>query len=179
MCDELVAAGLRELDDLDGEVVAAEAVDEEGGLVEVELGDDVALDGGGGGGGEGEDGGGAEGRQMFAEGAVVGAEVVAPGGDAVGFVDGDERGLAAGEHLGEARDAHALGGDEEELEVAVEVVAAGLAGVFAGEAGVDAGDFEAEGGELGGLIVHQGDKRADDEGGLLFPAAWRARAGSW
>ena len=54
---ELVAAGLGELDDLDGEVVAAEAVDEEGGVGELELGDDVFLDGGGGGGGEGEDGG--------------------------------------------------------------------------------------------------------------------------
>ena len=71
---------------------------------------------------------GAEGGEVVAEGAVVGAEVVAPGGDAVGFVDGDEGGLAAGEHLGEAGDAHALGRDEEELEGAVEVVAAGLAG---------------------------------------------------
>ncbi len=102
---------------------------------------------------------------MLAEGAVVGAEVVAPGGDAVGLVDGDEGGLAAGEHLGEAGDAHALGGDEEEVEGAVEVVAAGLAGVFAGEAGVDAGDAEAEGGELGGLVVHEGDERGDDERG--------------
>ena len=101
-----------------------------------------------GGGGEGDDGGGAEGGKVFAEGAVVGAEIVAPGGDAVGFVDGDERRLAAGEHLREARDAHALGSDEEELEVAVEVVAAGLAGVVAGEAGVDAGDAETGGGEL-------------------------------
>ena len=64
--DELVAAGLRELDGLDGEVVAAEAVDEEGGVSEAELGDDVVLDGGGGGGGEGDDGGRAEGRKMFA-----------------------------------------------------------------------------------------------------------------
>jgi len=88
---------------------------------------------------------------------------VSPGADAVGFVDGDERGLAAGEHLGEAGDAEAFGGDEEEVECAVEVVAAGLAGVIAGEAGVDAADVEAEGGELGGLVVHEGDERADDE----------------
>jgi hypothetical protein len=33
----------------------------------------------------------------------------------VGFVDGDEDGLALGEHLGEAGDAHALGGDEEKV----------------------------------------------------------------
>ena len=83
----------------------------------------------------------------------------------MGFVDGDEDGLALGEHLGEAGDAHALGGDEEEVEIAGEVVAAGLAGVVAGEAGVDAGDAEAEGGELGGLVIHEGDERGDDESG--------------
>ena len=53
---------------------------------------------------------------MLAEGAVVGAEVVAPNADAVGLVDGDEGGLAAGEHLGKAGDAHPLGRDEEEVE---------------------------------------------------------------
>ena len=83
----------------------------------------------------------------------------------MGFVDGDESGFLLREHLGEVGDAHALGGDEEELEGAVEIVAAGLAGFVAGEAGVDAGDAETEGGELGGLVVHEGDKGADDEGG--------------
>ena len=83
----------------------------------------------------------------------------------MGFVDGNEGGLALGEHGGEAGDAHAFGGDEEEVEVAGEVVAAGLAGVVAGEAGVNAGDAEAEGGELGGLVVHEGDEGGDDEGG--------------
>ena len=102
---------------------------------------------------------------MFAEGAVVGAEVMSPGADAVGFVDGDERGLAAGEHLGEAGDAEALGRDEEEVEGAVEVVAAGLAGVVSRKAGVDAADAEAVGGELGGLVVHERDERRDDQRG--------------
>ena len=36
-----------------------------------------------------------------------------PGGDAVGFVDGYEDGLALGEHLGKAGDAHTLGRDKE------------------------------------------------------------------
>ncbi len=160
------ALGLGDLDDFDGEVVAAESVDEEGGLVEAELGDDVVLDGGGGGGGEGDDGSGAEEREGVAEGAVVGAKVVAPAGDAVGFVDGDEGGLAAGEHLGEAGDAKALSGAmKRNWSCAVEVVAADLAGVVAGEAGVDAGDAEAVGGELGGLVFHEGDEGADDERG--------------
>ncbi len=30
---------------------------------------------------------------------------------------------------------------------------------------MDAGDAEAEGGELGGLIIHEGDERGDDECG--------------
>ena len=140
-------------------------MDEEAGVLQVELGDDIFLDGGCCGGGEGDDGAGTEGREVVAEGAVVGAEVVAPCGDAVGFVDGDEGGPLFGEHLREAWDAHAFGGDEEELKGAIEVLAAGLAGVVAGEAGVDAGDGEAGCGELGGLIVHEGDERGDDESG--------------
>ena len=46
-----MAAGAGEFDDLDGEVGAAEAVDEELGVVKMKLGDDVLLDGGRGGGG--------------------------------------------------------------------------------------------------------------------------------
>ncbi len=33
---------------------------------------------------------------------------------------------------------------------------------------MDAGDFEAEGGELGGLVVHEGDERADNECGAAI-----------
>ena len=57
---EFVAARLGHLHDFNREVGAAEAVDEEGGVVELELGDDVLLDGGRGGGGEGNDGRGPE-----------------------------------------------------------------------------------------------------------------------
>ena len=96
----------------------------------------------------------------------------------MGFVDGDERGLAAGEHLGEAGDAETFGCDEEEVETAVEVVAAGLTGVVAGEAGVDAADAEALGGEFGGLVVHKGDEGETTRAVLAIPSAWRAMAGS-
>ena len=162
---ELVAAWLGHLDDFDVEVVATEAVDEELGPGELELGDYIFLYCGRGRSCESDDGRGAECREEIAECAVVGAKVMAPGGDAVGFVDGDEGRLAAGEHLREVGDAHALGCDEEELQVAVEVVATGLAGFVAGEAGVDAGDAEGEGGEFRGLVVHEGDERGDDECG--------------
>ena len=149
-------------------------MDEEAWVCEVELGDDVFLDGGGGGGGEGDDGAWAEGGEVVAEGAVVGAEVVAPGGDAVGFVDGDEGRLLPGEHLGEAGDAHALGGDEEELEGSVEVLAAGLAGVVAGEAGVDAGD-----GEAGGVSLAAWSSMRAMRGLMTRAVPPRAMAGSW
>ena len=87
VADEAGALRFGHLDGFDGEVGAAEAVDEEGGRLEAELGDDVALDCRGGGSGEGEDGGGAELWKIFAEGSVVRAEVVSPGGDAVCFIN--------------------------------------------------------------------------------------------
>ena len=118
-----------------------------------------------GGGGEGDYGSGPERGEILAEHAVVGAEIVAPLRDAVGFVDGDERGLAFGEHFGEAGDAQALRGDEEELQGPVEVIDAGLAGGGAVAAGVDALDREAAFLQFGDLVFHEGDERADDEGG--------------
>jgi hypothetical protein len=169
--------GLRELDDFDSEVVAAESMNEERGLVEAELVDDVLLDGGGGGSGESDDGGGTQEGQGVTEGAVVGAEIVTPAGDAVGFVDGDEGGCAAGEHFGEAGDAETLGSDEEELELAVEIVATDLAGVVPRESGVDAGDAQAVGGELRGLVFHEGDEGADDEGGAEGAGAGAGNGG--
>ena len=87
------------------------------GLCNPKLGDDVVLHGGRGGGGEGDDGRGAKRGQVLAEHAVVGAEVVAPLRDAVGFVDGDQGRLALGQHLREAGNAEALGSDEEKLSV--------------------------------------------------------------
>jgi hypothetical protein len=52
---EVWALGLRELDGLDGEVVAAKSGDEDGRILQVELDGDVALDGRRGGRGEGDD----------------------------------------------------------------------------------------------------------------------------
>ena len=55
-----VRSGFEHLDDFDGEVVAAEAVDEAHGVVESELRDDVVLHGGRCGRGERDDGRGAQ-----------------------------------------------------------------------------------------------------------------------
>jgi hypothetical protein len=119
-------------------------VDEAGEVLQLELVGDVVLHDRGRGRGEGDDGRRTQHGQVLAESAVVGAKVMAPLGDAVGFVDGDEAGLSLCEHFGEAGDAHALGSHEEELELAVEIVAASLAGVGAVHAGVDAGDVQAK-----------------------------------
>ena len=161
------SAALRggDLDDFDGDVVAPEAVDEARGLGESELRGDVVLHDGRRGGGEGDHRRGAQRRKVVAEHAVVGAEVVAPLGNAMRLVDGDEGGFALGEHFGEAGDAQALGRDEEELQIAVEVVDAGLAGGGAVASGVDALHGEAARLEGGDLVFHQRDERADDERG--------------
>jgi len=76
---EFVAARFGEFDDFDGEVVTAKAVDEKFGVVELKLGDDVCLNGGRCCCCECNDGGGAKGGKEIAKGAVVGAEVMAPG----------------------------------------------------------------------------------------------------
>ena len=135
------------------------------GCAEAQLRGDVVLHQGRGGGGERDDRRGPQRRQVLAEHAVVGPEIVAPLRDAVRLVDGDQRRLALGQHLREAGDAQALRRDEEELQRAVEVVDAGLARGGAVAAGVDALHGEAALLELGHLIFHQGDQRADHQRG--------------
>ena len=135
------------------------------GCEQAELHGDIVLHDRRGGSGERDHRSGPQRGQILAEHAVVGAEIVAPLRDAVGFVDGDQGGLALGEHLGKAGDAEALGRDEEELQGAVEVVDAGLARGGAVAAGVDALHGEVALLELGDLIFHEGDQRADDQRG--------------
>ena len=144
LAGQLGALTGRRFDDFDGDVVAAEAVDEAGGFGEPELLDDIVLHHGRGGGGQGDHRRRAEARQVAAEHAVVRPEVVAPLRDAVRLVDRDERRLALGEHLGKARDAQALRRDEEKVELAGEVIDASLPGGGAVAAGVDALDRAAQ-----------------------------------
>ena len=69
---------------------------------------DIVLHERRGGGGEGDYRSRPQGGQVLAEHAVVGPEIVAPLRNAVGLVDGDERGLALGQHLGKAGDAQSF-----------------------------------------------------------------------
>jgi hypothetical protein len=159
--------GGRAVDDLEGEVFATKAVDETlrllGAGAQSQQFDDVVLHRRRRRRRERHDGGGAQKRQALAEHAVFGAEIVAPMRDAVGLVDGDEgRGLLA-EHLGEAGHGEALGGEEQEIELAAQVVPAGLARGLAVDARVDARGAEALGEELVGLVIHQGNQWTDDD----------------
>lgn len=79
---------------------------------------DVSGGGWGGGGGEAEDWERAEGGGDGGEAEVIGAEVVAPFGDAVGFVDGEEGELGGGEPAAEGVAGEAFRGDVEEFEAA-------------------------------------------------------------
>ena len=155
-----------QLGHLDGDVGAAEAVDEAPpALVEPELAGDVVLDERGGGRGERHDRRRAQQRQALAEHPVLGAEVVPPLRDAVRLVDRDQNRLALGEHLGEAGDREALRRDEQEVEAARQVVDAGLARRGAVAAGMDALGGEADLAQLRHLVLHEGDERRDDQGG--------------
>jgi len=106
-------------------------VDEERRIAEVKLRDDVLLHGGRGGCCERNDWRGAKRGQVFAESAIVGTKVVAPGADAVSLVDRNQARFTSRQHLREAGNAHPFGRDEEEVQRAVEVLATGLTGFFA------------------------------------------------
>lgn len=146
------------------EVVAEEAVDVDGGVVEGEGAGDVGADFGGGGGGAGEQAGGGELGDGFAEALVVGAEVVAPAADAVGFVDGKERDSGGGEGGEEGAVAEAFGGDVDEAEGAAGEAVEGVGLFVGGLAGVDVGGGDSAGGEGVDLVFHERDEGADDDG---------------
>ena len=125
---------------------------------------DVAGDLGRGGGGEAEDARDFQAAADFRELEVVRAEIVAPLGDAMRFVDGGELDGQALEPLTEGFVGEALGGDVEQLEgagVEARVNFGKLTGI---ERGVEAGGGNALGGEGVHLVAHQRDERGNDEG---------------
>ena len=81
----------------------------------------------------------------------------------MGFVNGDQRRLALGQHLAEARHAQPLRRNEEELQAAIQVIHASLPRLRPVEAGVNPPHPQAERQELGRLILHQRNQRADDQ----------------
>ena len=66
-------------------------------------------------------------RQILAEHAIVGPEVVAPLRDAMRLIDGDQSELLFGQHFGKSGNAQALRRDEQKLQLASQIVCAYLA----------------------------------------------------
>jgi len=148
------------------EVGAVEGGADADGIVQGEAGDDVLGDAFGGGGGEGGEGDLGEGVAEGGEDEVVGAEVVAPFGEAVGLVDGEGGGGAGGavaEFVEEAVGGEAFGGEVEEVEGAGAVGPGGVAAGVEGLAAVDAGGADAVGAGGVDLVLHEGDEGADDD----------------
>lgn len=100
------------------EVGPVEAIDEGARVFEFELRADVGLSFEIGGGGDSHARHAGKAIRELAEGAIVGAEVMAPLTDAVRFVDGDERDRALFEVIEEALREEAFGRDVEEIELA-------------------------------------------------------------
>ena len=99
--------------------------------------------------------------EQRAEQAVVGPEIVAPFGNAMRFIDREQRERRAGQQFAEMRLAGAFGGDIEQIELAGAEALDGRLAVH-----VDAG--QRGGGDpvgIGGaqLIMHQRDERRDDD----------------
>ena len=93
---------------------------------------------------------------------------MAPLGDAMGFVDGEEGERDLPEPLGGAVHEGALGGDVHEAVFAGDGFLLQFAAV-----GFDDGAVQEDGGdahlaELRDLVLHQGDERRDDDGGAIF-----------
>ncbi len=125
--------------------------------------DDVILHARRGSGGEGERDRGLKIAAGFGEAQVVGAEVVAPLGEAVHFVDAEEAQWHTGEGVAERFAADSFGRGEDDLVLAVGQRAE-TARLFGGvKRRVDEGGGDVATGEAVNLILHQGHERREDE----------------
>jgi hypothetical protein len=99
----------------------------------------------------------------LAEALVLGAEVVAPVRDAVGFVDREERNRQAAQARHRAFVAEALGRDVEELQLAGARVVEDAHLLVEADGRVEHGGRDAAQAELVDLVLHEGDERRHDE----------------
>ena len=80
------------------------------------------------------------------------------------LVDGDQRRVSLREHLGKTRDAQTLRRDEEEVEIALQIVETHLTRFRSIAARVDALGTEALILQLRDLVLHECNQRAHDQG---------------
>ncbi len=106
-----------------------------------------------------------EGVHQRAELAIIGAEIVAPFGNAMRLVHREQRDLCAGEHVTEPLLAGAFGGDIEQIELprAERIHRLAPVGIDAGERG----GSDAVRPRAAQLIVHQRDQRGNHHAGAV------------
>ena len=146
------------------EVRPVKARDQHVRLVEAQQADDVLAHLGRGRGGEGRDDGtpgqGADAGRYL---EVAGSEILAPVGDAVRLVHGDERDLGPAERIGKGGALQPLG---RYVEQAVDIPAQAaehLAVLLRAQAAVEAGGGDARAAQGVHLVLHQRDERGDHQ----------------
>ena len=103
-------------------------------------------------------------RPQVGQSAVVGAEIVSPFADAVGFVNSDEAQVQRMQKLPEAGHTDTLWGHVEQADPAGLGLALGGGGIAAVQAAVDEGGGDAVGPQGVHLVLHQGDEGRDHQG---------------
>ena len=115
--------------------------------------------------GEGGDGDAGKEGDEVGEGEVVGAEVVPPFGDTVGFVDDGHAELHASEGFAKVAEDEAFGRDVEEVERVGEEIAHDLVAFVGGLGAVEEGGADAVCTGAVDLVFHECDEGADDHAG--------------
>ena len=135
--------------------------------LDAEAGADILDHGRRGRGGEGQDPLDAQIARSFGQLQVVRPKVVAPLGDAVGFIDGEERDLRSFELREEPLVVEPLGGHVQQLEKTRAEPFGDLACFRKGKRGVQPGRLDAPAAQKVDLVLHQRDERRDDQGDTL------------
>ena len=146
-----------------GEVGTCEAAAQDVGLGEVEVAHDVLGHERRGRGGERQHRHAGKLAAQLGDAQVGGAEVVAPLRDAVGLVDGQQRDLHPLDAQPEGVGREPLGGDVEELHVAVGAVVQRNVDLAGREARVDRHGRNVQRAQPVDLVLHQGDEGGDDD----------------
>ncbi len=162
----ILCSGVRLADDVT-QIGAAKAGDVLIRIAEAELLDDVVADALRGAGREGSNR--AVGKEFAetAELAVLGAEVVAPFGDAMGFVDGKEGDGHAPEPSGCAVEGDAFWREIEQAVVTFAGLTKDKCALVAGKRAIEKTGGDAHLLELRDLVLHERDERGDDDCGAL------------
>ena len=145
------------------EVRPREAVDQHLRPLQPQRANDVLARAGVGGGGDGDARHAGEDLGEAAEGAIVGAEIVAPLADAVGLVDRDEAERQLGQTVHHGAGRQALGRDVEQVQFPGSRRAPDGRAVVEGDAGVEPRRAHALLLQRLDLVGHQGDQRRDHQ----------------